>query len=254
MGEQPRSPDQPRASGPPAISSRGGAEKDWAWTDQKTQMFAAALCVLPIVFPGAPPVVRCVGAVGAFGTLAWLAMEVPKWTRVRSRTWKTAFYAVAAVGILILVGGMYFALIEPPDAREHGARITEPIDFTRTFVPDTVTPEFLASLYHGHTKEEGGKLLDLYRGKWMYARGTVKNVNDFEFGGKHVTLQIGPGGFLDRIFGDLTDTNVIAYFDSTWDDQISALHGGDRISIAGNVDTMSNDGLVLQSCELRSPR
>ncbi len=149
---------------------------------------------------------------------------------------------------------MYFALIAPPDSREHGSRLTEPIDFTRTFVPDTVTPEFLASLYHEHTKAEGGKLLDLYRGKWMYTRGTVINVDDFEFGGKDVTLQIGPGGFLDRIFGALTDTTVVAHFDSAWDDQISALHHGDRISIVGNVDTMSSDGLVLQSCELRSPR
>ena len=233
MGEQPRDP----------------ALKDWAWTDQKAQMLAVALCVLPIVLPGAPPIVRCIGAAGAFGTLAWLAMEVPRWTRVRSKMWKTTFYAVAAVGILILVASMYYVLTAPAGSSDTWKR--EPQDYSRNFV--SVTPRFLASLYRGHTKAEGDKLLDLYRGRWMHVSGTVKNADDFEFGGKHVTLQIGPGGFLDRVFGALTDTNVLAYFDSKWDDQIAALHAGDRITIVGNIDAMSDDGPVLQTCELRTP-
>jgi hypothetical protein len=148
---------------------------------------------------------------------------------------------------------MYYVLTASVESRTkfQTTTATDAQDRSRIFV--YVSPSFLASLYHGRTEIEGDRLFAPYRGKWMRVSGTVRNIENNIFGGKIVTLQAGPGGLLDRIFGTFVDTDVLAYFEPAWDERISVMRGGDRVTIIGIIESSGTlGGLDLQRCELQT--
>jgi hypothetical protein len=107
------------------------------------------------------------------------------------------------------------------------------------------TPAYLVGFFKGHTHIQAEKLTEAYRGKWLKVSGPLGDVMGNTSERAQVTFARNAPIFVGRYF------QVFMYFDrSQWDDRLSVLRPGTKITVIGRIREINRIEVHLENCEL----
>jgi hypothetical protein len=101
-----------------------------------------------------------------------------------------------------------------------------------------ITPEYLWSLFRGRTSMQGGRLAEPFLNKWMVVCGPFRNI-------RQLTNQMCVT-FAHRATMEI----VFMYFNEDWRGRLEIIIQDQKISVVGRIDSVNNDTLMLEDCEL----
>lgn len=115
----------------------------------------------------------------------------------------------------------------------------------RRFLPESITPQFIAKLYRDLTGIQAGQITDRYVGNWMRVAGRVMNTSRLS---DEVVLQIhqetgDPNDFL------MTSISIMFHHNC---EAVELLSKGDAVTCQGKVESITSIGITLTHGELVS--
>jgi hypothetical protein len=106
-------------------------------------------------------------------------------------------------------------------------------------VDTAITPQYLVSLFKGRTDLQGQNLIKEHLGTEVTVSGKIRSIE--------------PQPAFSRLRMIVEhEPVVVAYFDSTWTERLTALYTGDKISLTGKVDSIAQGVVLLENCKIVS--
>ena len=118
----------------------------------------------------------------------------------------------------------------------------------RIFVGQSITPEYLISIFREHTGLQGAKLTADYLGKWMKVRGSLGNVISTTPNLAQLTFERAEVPLTKRTWFDYTSFYMM--FKKPWIDRLAIVKRGDKLTVIGQIERIDGVSVQLENCEL----
>ena len=130
----------------------------------------------------------------------------------------------------------------PPAAPESNR-----VDETRVFVRDNITPSYLVNIFKDNIDIDATAQTKKFIGKWMKVDGAVYDTYTVGYNTVSLVLVLEPA-----YDGDISrHCHVSMFFHEPWIEKISVLRRGDKVSVIGKIDTITDIRLKLENCEFK---
>jgi hypothetical protein len=121
-------------------------------------------------------------------------------------------------------------------------------DQNRVFVGESITPEYLLSIFGEHTDIQSAKLTSAYLGKWMKVSGPLGNVISSAPTRAQLTFERPEVPLAKRTW--FYYTSLFMMFREPWIDRLSIMKSGDKLTVIGQIARIDKISIQLENCEL----
>ena len=118
----------------------------------------------------------------------------------------------------------------------------------RVFVGESITPEYLISIFQEHTDIQGARLTEAYLGKWMKVSGPLGNVMSSSPIQAQLTFKRPEVPLTERTWFYYTD--LFMMFKEPWIDRLTIAKRGDKLTVIGKIERIDGVSVQLENCEL----
>lgn len=109
----------------------------------------------------------------------------------------------------------------------------------RIYVGENITPKVLSAMFEGKTTLQGKRATEPFVGKWMRVSGTFKDLSMINERIASLSLR------------HPYETSVRLYFRTDFE-RLEILHGGERLTIDGEIERIDPATVALEKCEIVS--
>lgn len=117
----------------------------------------------------------------------------------------------------------------------------------RVFLGKSMTPKALMEICRNKTRMQAKKAVEVYVGKWMKIAGTVSNITDNE---SWITVHLETVKLTNETMGDWYTMATIALYFRGQREHLEVLQKGDMITAIGEIETITQESIGLEKCEL----